>query len=90
MKYDDDGWLEFLQKQMFFSLVCGILFGVVALGSELLHSVTGGRVPSLIECLVKWETKQKAPIIINDDDDNEDEEDEGLPESARPPFYVIP
>jgi hypothetical protein len=66
-----NGWLEFLQGQMFFSLVCGILFGLVVLGSELLHFVSGGRIPSLIECLIEWQPPHGHVIKLEDEDDEE-------------------
>ena len=86
--------MNFLEDQLLVSAACTIFFGVILLSAELLHFVSGGRTPSLIECLIKWEPKQKIPITINDDDDGEDDgeddEDDGgggdenssLPESA--------
>ena len=74
-----------------FAAVCVILFGSVFLGAELLHAVSGGRIPSLIQCMVESERKHPA-ILRHEEDREEDEEDENsdLPESARPPYYVVP
>jgi len=73
------GWLNFLQDQLLFSAVCVLLFDFVVLGAELLHFVSNGRVPSLIEYLVESQPKRKVPASINDDDDRKDEEDEAEP-----------
>ena len=71
-------WLEFLQGQMVFSFFCGTLFCLVMFGAELLHFVSGGRTPSLIERLDKWQPSPKHPINLDDHDDEtmDDEEEE--------------
>ena len=66
------GWLNYLQDQLLFAAVCVLLFDIVVLGAELLHFVSNGRVPSLVEYLVESPPKHKAPVINDDDDDNED------------------
>lgn len=68
-------WLEFIQGQMFFSLFCGALFGLVLLGAELLHVVSGGRTPSLIERLAESEPVPRYKINPEEEINDEEEDD---------------
>jgi hypothetical protein len=42
-------WLDFLHRQMVFSLTLGSLFLLIVLAAEGLHRISGGKLPALIE-----------------------------------------
>ncbi len=46
-------WFDFLERHMHFSFAVGIVCCLILLAVEGLHWISGGRVPSLIEWIVK-------------------------------------
>ena len=91
---DDWDWFDYLRGQLFFSLVGGIILGVVVLGAELLHSISGGRFPSLIESLDKWQPPSRHLIntydeeYVEDHDDGEEIEEVECGVPAKAPIII--
>lgn len=49
------GWLDYAEGQILLSFICGLLFFLIVMAAEFLHTISDGATPQLI----KWQPAQK-------------------------------